>query len=230
MIKAKQASRLLLAAMGCVFTLSSWAAITSAPTDTVKGRAPTLANVQVNYDDVDQNGMLTVGDILKPTEGSFADLDGDTRTAFTYQWKADGSDIGTGDQYEIQSSDAGKKITLSVVALTDASITDPYESLPVSAVGGSADPSNSGGIDIPANGTVMAVTITGLINGFPQVDSPLTADATCQGGSCSNLNYQWQIETAIGSGVFADIAGATQSTYNPVGGDQKRKIQVVVSN
>lgn len=230
MNKIQCANRLLLAAMGCVFTLSSWAAITSAPTDTVKGRAPVLASAQVNFTDADSNGLVNVGDTLLAIQNGFTDADGDLQSGSVYSWKANGAEVGTGDTYTLTDSDAGKKITLTIVALTDSSITDPYESLPIAAVGGTADSGNTGGVDVPVNGTVLAVTIDGLVAGFPQVGTPLTAVSTCQGGSCSNLTYQWQIETAIGSGVFVDINGATSVSYTPQGGDQKRKIQVIVDN
>ena len=43
------------------------------------------------------------------------------------------------------------------------------------------------------------------------------------------MSYQWQLETGVGTGVFANIAGATNQSYTPVRTDQKRKVQVLAT-
>ena len=78
-----------------------------------------------------------------------------------------------------------------------------------------------------------SVTVTGYVDGHPQVGADLTAEAICASGSAcdpAKLTYQWQIETAEGSGVFSDITTAgTNSTYKPLNTDQKLKLQVIVN-
>ena len=49
-------------------------------------------------------------------------------------------------------------------------------------------------------------------------------------GQCpTSLTYQWQIESAVGSGTYVDIAGATGATYTVTAGDQKRRIRVLAT-
>ncbi|MNI76889.1 hypothetical protein D3C73_1331460 [compost metagenome] len=68
------------------------------------------------------------------------------------------------------------------------------------------------------------------MNGFPQVDTELSAVVQLADGSAGDAGtYQWKIETAIGSGVYQNIPGANGKTYKPVAGDQKRKIQIEVN-
>jgi hypothetical protein len=75
-----------------------------------------------------------------------------------------------------------------------------------------------------------AVVITGLDgDGHPKVGQVLTAEVTCIGTCAPELNYQWQIESAVGSGDFININEATTNTYIPKANEQKRKIRVEVS-
>ncbi|MUV12650.1 ZirU family protein [Noviluteimonas gilva] len=69
------------------------------------------------------------------------------------------------------------------------------------------------------------------LTGSPMVGSVLDAAVTCAGdGQCpTTLTYQWQIESAIGSGTYIDIVGATAQTYTVTAGDQKRRIRVQVA-
>ena len=76
----------------------------------------------------------------------------------------------------------------------------------------------------------VSVAITGIVNGFPQVDTALTAAPVCTQTCASTLVYEWQIETAIGSGQYAPISGAGNSdTYTPGRDDQQRKVIVKVT-
>ncbi|HDO1318488.1 inverse autotransporter beta domain-containing protein [Aeromonas veronii] len=78
--------------------------------------------------------------------------------------------------------------------------------------------------------SLMGVTITGLVNGFPQVGSVLTAVPDCGSSACrAGLIWQWQIEEGVGTGRFVDIAGATSVTYLPVREDQKKRVRVIVA-
>jgi hypothetical protein len=91
------------------------------------------------------------------------------------------------------------------------------------------DPNDPG-----AGTTIESVQILldgGPFNGSPVVGSTLAASVGCEGGkSCpTTVQYQWEIETAPGSRVYADIPGATASTYTIQNTDQRRRIRVKVS-
>lgn len=73
---------------------------------------------------------------------------------------------------------------------------------------------------------IATITVTGDVNTYPAVGVALKAAYTCVSNCASTISWAWQIETAAGSGVFADIPGATTDTYTPVRSDQKRKIRV----
>ncbi|MCW8111145.1 ZirU family protein [Yersinia intermedia] len=202
---------------------SAGSAVTSIPTSTVKGRAPTVTESNIVSDNANGNGLIDVGDTLSVgTPGVFSDLDGDTATQETYQWQAGGVDIpgATNNSYAIVADDLGKTMTLRVTPNTDPAITDP-------AVGSSVV---SNALTVISSGTVTGVTITGEVGGYPQVDTILTATATCAGGACNSVTYQWQIETALGSNTYTNINGATGNTYTPTRTDQKLKVQAIVSN
>ncbi|WP_024911461.1 ZirU family protein [Chania multitudinisentens] len=202
---------------------SAWAAVTSSPTTTVRGRAPVITQSTIVSDNASGNGLIDVGDTLSiSTPGAFSDADGDTAIPETYQWQADGADIpgATGNTYTIVAGDLGKAITVVVTPHTDPTITDPAEGLAVA----------SNTLTVIAGGIVTSVAVTGEVGGYPQVDTALTATATCAGGTCIGVTYQWQIETGVGTNTFSDISGATSSTYTPVRTDQRLRIQVVVGN
>jgi adhesin/invasin len=73
-----------------------------------------------------------------------------------------------------------------------------------------------------ANGTQLT--------GYPVVGDQLSANIVCSDGACPNgLTYQWQIETAPGSGVYQDIPGATAATWVVTKDQQKSRIRVRVA-
>lgn len=207
---------------------SSVMAVTSSPTPTVKGHAPVYTAPVISYSDVNNNKVVDTGDLLTATEGSFSDADGDTKVAPTWRWSNGTEDLGSNDSYTIRAADLGKIIQLFATPHTDASITDPADGDEVG--GGSAGPiGSSSAIAVVAGDEVLSVSITGIgVSGFPLVGEELTAQATCT-ATCGPLNYQWQIEDAIGSGVYIDITGATSATYTPTKDNQKHKIQAVVN-
>ena len=91
------------------------------------------------------------------------------------------------------------------------------------------DPNDPGAGNVPTN---VDVHFNGSpLTGAPLVGSVLSAAVTCKDGSCptTGLTYQWQIESAVGSGTYVDIAGATGATYTVVAGDQKRRIRVLAT-
>jgi hypothetical protein len=229
MFKLKVSRQLLGVAMGFAVSTSALAAVTSAPTGTVMGRAPVMATPLVNYTDSDTNGVLNVGDTLIAVDGGISDLDGDTPIASSYSWLIDGVEVGTEASYVILPANEGKQITLTVKPHTDAAITDPADGVAVAANGGTADGNGDGVIDVAPSDALISVAVSGFINGTtPQVGSLLTATPACV-STCGTVTYQWQIESSVGSGSYVDIAGATNDTYMPVKDDQRRMIQVVAN-
>ncbi|EKN6178982.1 inverse autotransporter beta domain-containing protein [Yersinia enterocolitica] len=91
------------------------------------------------------------------------------------------------------------------------------------------------GLKVNGKDTGKRVTLTlttgttVVVTGNPVVGETLTANATCVGGTCGQLTWQWQIEDAEGSNHYVNILNATQQSYTPVKGDQKRKIRVDIS-
>lgn len=100
-------------------------------------------------------------------------------------------------------------------------------------------------IESPSQGTVAtaAVSIEILSKRLPVNTSLPTLDQTvpvegvpvnCSTGSWTNppilsYAYQWQLETGAGSGAYANIGGATTSTYTPVSGNIGRRLRCRVT-
>ncbi|WP_367317239.1 ZirU family protein [Yersinia sp. 22-579] len=86
-------------------------------------------------------------------------------------------------------------------------------------------------LTISAGNTILSAAITGGTGtaGAPIVGDTLTATATCT-KACDTVNYQWQVEDAVGSGQFTNITGATNQTWQVTTTTQKRKIQVEATN
>ncbi|WP_368195909.1 ZirU family protein [Aeromonas sp. R2-2] len=208
-------------------------AVTSPPTGTIMGRAPTMAAGAITWIDKNSNGVVDVGDELSINPDAlfiFGDVDGDPSVGDTYQWLRDKSpiDSATASTYEITTADLGASITLSVTPNTDPLVTDPHTGVPV-------DSTNA--IVAAVAGSVYEVSISGLVDGVPQVGTELTAEPLCVNKACdlAKLAYKWQIEgrdsvTGDGTGVFADIPDATSQKFTPTKDMQKLKVQVVVTN
>lgn len=206
------------------------ATVTSSATATVTGHAPTLSVGQITYEDKNGNGVLDTGDIVKVDSGNpfvFTDVDGDTAAAETYSWQIDGTEVGANDTYTVKDTDLGKAITLFVTPHTNPNITDPADGVAVQSTTAVGKPD----LSIVGGDLVLSVAITGGTGagGSPVVSDTLTAMPTCT-KACGALNYQWQVEDAVGSGTFTDITGATSATWQVTTTTQKRKIQVIVSN
>ncbi len=71
-----------------------------------------------------------------------------------------------------------------------------------------------------------------IITGTPAVGTSLGYGSDTWNNSPTSFTRQWLIETAIGSGSYQNIPGATSTTYTPVSGDvgKKLKITVIASN
>lgn len=200
------------------------APVTSAATSPVTGHEPTLIAGEIGYSDANSNGKLDIGETVNiKTDGQFSDPDGDEAIAPSYEWLVDGSSVGNSDTYLVTAAELGKRITLRVTPHTDSSITEPADGTPTVY---------SGELSVVGEGELMAVSISGS----PMVSETLTANATCIGasggeGACETdaVSYQWQIEDSFNTSIFSNIPGATNNTYQPTRTDQKKKIQVVVT-
>ncbi|MFJ7311521.1 hypothetical protein ACIQVE_01935 [Pseudomonas sp. NPDC098747] len=67
------------------------------------------------------------------------------------------------------------------------------------------------------------------VSGRPEVGRELVANVDC-GGTCGPLTYQWQVETAPGSGQVENISGAKAQRYTPTGPHQGRGLKVTADH
>ena len=159
------------------------------------------------------SGTAQVGETLTASASGISDEDGLENVSFDYQWLADDEEIqdATGSAYTLGDSDEGKPIRVRV------SFTDDdgnQETLVSEATGAVAARPNS-----PATG---APTISGTV----QVGETLTAStagvADSDGMDNATFTYQWIADDS-------DIAGATDSIYALVTGDEGKSVEVRVS-
>lgn len=205
--------------------------IRSDPTDTVKGRAPTFADIIITGTPSGSNGNFAVGDQLS-VAWTFDDPDGDAQDLMairgTIQWYSDDDAVGTKglDRYTITASDIGKTITVRLTPMTSAATSDPYMGSEIASneVNTTEGP-NGGFIVIPDGVLVTSVDISGTAT----VGQVLTAVPNC-GSECTGVSYQWQIETAASSDTYTNIVGETAATYTVKGTDQKKRIRVEAFN
>ncbi|WP_282875982.1 ZirU family protein [Pseudomonas peli] len=214
-------SALTLALFATLTVSYATQAATSSATQTVRGRMPTLTAPTITYVDVNGNGVVDSGDTLTAVDGTFDDPDLDASIGSTYRWHDGATDLATTAAYTITATDLGKTITLYSTPHTDSLTTDPADGVEVTGASQL----------VASKGTLLAVAIdpAGYVGGNPQVGRALTAIPDCLGGTCTGVTYQWQLETAAGSGTYSDIPSATTDSYIPLKGDQKRRIQVVAN-
>jgi hypothetical protein len=169
-------------------------------------------------------GTLQVGQTLTGVYGFNAN-GGNAIDASTMQW-LNGGHNDTDTSYLLAADDVGKVLTFEVTAKNGLNVSGNKDSMTTANATGVSGGGGGGSIIDPA--APATVTISGEVGGYPQVGAPLTAAVTCV-STCAPLTYEWLIESAIGSGNYQPIGGATASTYTPVGGDQLRKVKVRAS-
>jgi hypothetical protein len=98
-------------------------AMESAPTSTVRGRAPAAAP--------SITGTAAIGGTLSGASG-FADADGDSESGTTYSWSGGGAS-GSAPALVVPLAAGANTITLTVTPKSDAAITDPAEGAPQEA-------------------------------------------------------------------------------------------------
>ncbi|HLB40598.1 MAG TPA: ZirU family protein [Candidatus Babeliales bacterium] len=181
-------------------------------TNHVLGRAPTMAAPTINHTDANSNGAVDTGDTLTLVNGAFTDQDSDPAGTHTYRWLRGATVMGTTTAaYTVVAGDLAQTMTGEVTPRTDPTATDPASGTPVTATRA-----------VAASGFVTSVALS---SNSPIVGTVLTATPTCV-ATCGAVAYQWQVETANASGSYTNIAGATNSTYTPIGANQRLRIRV----
>lgn len=185
---------------------------TNTTTNHVLGRAPSMTAPTITHTDANANGAVDTGDTLTLVDGTFTDLDGDPAGTHTYRWLRGATPMGTTTAaYIVVAGDLGATMTGEVTPRTNPATTDP-------ALGPGATASRT----VAAASYVVSVALS---SNSPVVGTALTATPTCV-GACGVPTYQWQIESANGSGVYNDIAGQTGANFTPRTADQRLRIRV----
>ena len=150
-------------------------------------------------------GTPQVGSTLTASEGTWTN----NPTAFSYQWRADDTLVGTDQNtYVPRAADVGKVITVTVTASRDGFTSGTATSAPTGAV-------TAAGNQSVENQSVPVIT------GTPQVGSTLTASEGTWTNSPTGFSYQWR-----SGGVNV---GADQNTYVPVAADVGNTVTVTVT-
>ena len=221
-------------------TASAQTTVTSPETESVTGRPPVVATATITGTPTTP-GAWRAGDTLTAVY-TITDPDTDApdmaASDLTLQWTSDGANVGTtgSKTYVIQASDVGKRISYRLVPRTDAAVTDPFEGVATLAANvgadgtggtGGGDPNGGGGgeVDVAPDTLLLSVAISGNA----VVGDVLTATPICIGTCAGGITYRWQLENAVASGVYADIAGQTGNTYAPAAGDQRRRVKVIAT-
>ena len=195
--------------------------LTSAATEAVSATSQQQANTPATGAPV-ITGTAQVGETLTADTSGISDEDGMTNVSYSYQWKADGSDIAgaTGSNYTPVDGNEGKGISLVVSFNDDAGNAESLTSAATAAVA-AAEPE-------PVENT--PATGQPAISGTPQVGQMLTADtsgiADEDGLTNAVFSYQWISNEGSND---ADIAGATGSSYTLAEADQGKAIKVKVA-
>ena len=182
--------------------------LTSAATGTVEARPNSPATGQPTI-----SGTVQVGETLTADTSGISDVDGLSNAVYQYQWLADDTGIAgaTAGTYTLVDADEGAAVKVWVSFTDDAGNGEELTSAATGTV--EARPNS------PATGQT---TISGTV----QVGETLTADTSgisdADGLSNAVYNYQWLAD-------YADIAGATATTYTLVDADGGAAIKVRVS-
>ena len=153
-------------------------------------------------------GNTGLGDTLTRTAGTWS---GNPTPSLTGQWRRNGTPI------------AGETGTTYTIAVADSGADIDYLETATNAIGSASADSN----DITAQ-TFVSPTIGGVptIAGTEEVGETLTATpAAATGNPAPTTSWQWQ-RSADGSTGWADISGATSSTYTLVSADETNYIRV----
>jgi len=148
------------------------------------------------------SGLTTVGSTLSCTTGTWTY----SPTAYAYQWKRNGTNIGsaTASTYLLVSADAGTSITCAVTATNPQGVSLPALSNALLVAG------------VPVN------SIAPVISGTPTIGNVLSSNTGTWTNAPTSYAYQWRRNGA-------DIGSATNSTYLLVFADVGTSITCAVT-
>ena len=155
------------------------------------------------------SGTGQVGQTLSTTNGSWQGI---ATITFTYQWRRDASDISgaTSSTYTLVADDYATDIDCMVTATNSL---------------GSAN-QDSNDIENIA-GSVPVISGVPTISGTAKVGETLTATAASVTGTPTPTDtFQWQ-RSDNGSTEWANVSGATSTTYTAVSADEGKFLRVV---
>ncbi len=155
------------------------------------------------------SGTGQVGQTLSTTDGSWQGLGAIT---FTYQWRRDASDISgaTSSTYTLVADDYATDIDCVVTATNSL---------------GSANQDSNDIANIA--GSVPVISGVPTISGTAKVGETLTATAASVTGTPTPTDtFQWQ-RSDDGSTGWANVSGATNTTYTAVSADEGKFLRVV---
>ncbi len=155
------------------------------------------------------SGTGQVGQTLSTTNGSWQGI---ATITFTYQWRRDASDISgaTSSTYTLVADDYATDIDCMVTATNTL---------------GSANQDSNDIANIA--GSVPVISGVPTISGTPKVGEILTATAASVTGTpIPTDTFQWQ-RSNDGSTGWANVSGATNSTYTAVSADEGKFLRVV---
>ena len=155
------------------------------------------------------SGTGQVGQTLSTTNGSWQ---GVATITFTYQWRRDASDISgaTSSTYTLVADDYATDIDCMVTATNSL---------------GSANQDSNDIANIA--GSVPVISGVPTISGTAKVGETLTATAASVTGTPTPTNtFQWQ-RSDDGSTGWANVSGATSTTYTAVSADEGKFLRVV---
>ena len=155
------------------------------------------------------SGTAQVGQTLSTTNGSWQGI---ATITFTYQWRRDASDISgaTSSTYTLVADDYATDIDCIVTATNTL---------------GSANQDSNDIVNIA--GSVPVISGVPTISGTAKVGETLTATAASVTGTPTPTDtFQWQ-RSDDGSTGWANVSGATSTTYTAVSADEGKYLRVV---
>ncbi|HGY4723568.1 TPA: ZirU family protein [Citrobacter amalonaticus] len=181
--------KLLLAAVMMALS-GAVMAVTSTPTATVKGRVPAYTGASVTFNDANGNLVADIGDTITAAGSGFSDPDLDDEATASFIWSRDGTVVSgvTGATYTLGLADLGKKITVEVVPTTDSAITDPFQGTAMAATTGGAIDGGTGGDGTvtvtPATTPLSVLIVDG--SGAEVTGNPLVGDVVSAKTTCAD--------------------------------------------
>ena len=137
--------------------------VTSAPTAPVKALNK-VASVAIV-------GITRVGETLIPVVTDANGISSD----ISYQWRANGVEVGTQDRYTLTEADKGKTVSLQVIFIDNDGFEEDVTSAPTAPIQA---------LNKPASVT---------INGVVKVGETLTATISDANGVSSSVSHQWLV-------------------------------------